>query len=62
MRIQITLHHVQGDCTLFNGRPEECPPIPRPGDLVQCGEKALIVEGIQHVYKPAEEIEIQLLA
>lgn len=62
MRISITLWLAEGGCTLFEGEPEECPPIPRPGDVVQYDNvRPARIEGVQHVYREAG-VEIQLLA
>ena len=61
MRVLITLWLSQSNCTLFDGRSEECPPIPRAGDLIQHDTKPVRVEGVQYIYS-GTGVEVQLLA
>ena len=62
IKIQVTLFHAEGACTLFEGRPEECPPLPRPGDRILLAEHSVQVEGVQHSYREPGFVEVQLLA
>jgi hypothetical protein len=61
MKIQIVLCVAEGDYTLFEGRADECPPIPRCGDRVQYDAKSVWIQGIQYLYGDAG-LEVQLLA
>jgi hypothetical protein len=61
MRIQIKLHHAAGNCILFEGRPEECPPLPRPGDQVRSQGYAVRIEGIEYIFHDDGTIEVALL-
>lgn len=61
MRVQITLCVADGDYTLFDGLPEECPPIPRSGDRVQHDARFVEIEGVQYLYMEGG-LEVQLLA
>ena len=62
IKMQVTLFHAEGACTLFKGRPEECPPVPRPGDRILLAERSVQVEGVQHSYREPVLVEIQVLA
>jgi len=62
MKIHLVLHIVDEDLLLFSGPPAECPPLPRPGDVIIIREHQRVrIEGICHSYR-ADHLEIGLLA
>jgi hypothetical protein len=62
MRVQVTLHDAKGDCLLFDGRPEQCPPLPRPGDQIRNQGRLICIEGIEYAFLENGTIHIYLLA
>jgi hypothetical protein len=62
MRVQITLHYAAGDYLLFDGRPEQCPPLPRPGDQIRNQGLLICVEGIEYSFLENGTVQICLLA
>ena len=61
MNIRMILHVSDGDFLLFEGSPEDCPPVPRCGDEIVHQQYQVRLEGVTHRYL-ADELEISLLA
>ena len=61
MIVRIVLHIFDGDHLLFQGPPEQCPPIPRSGDEIVHNQQAVRVQGTSYQYQ-SDHVEIGLLA
>lgn len=62
MKVVIILHTNGAECVVFDNIPSECPPLPSPGDVVECKGHTVILEGRQYVYRDDGDLEIRLLA
>jgi hypothetical protein len=46
-RVDLILHHLLGEETIYSGESAGCPPVPREGDLVVCGGVSKLIQGVE---------------